>query len=1052
MKSISILSRFSWLVAVVSVPFTVYIGTTSYFDSQRLVEDAQQSNRVLAEITAGQLARVMTDVQVLATELAKRPELSRPGTAECNRVLADFKQLHLGFLAASFNDEEGKIRCLSSSPTAVPDPVSIADLEWFGRLKARERVVVSAPYFGRIQKRWLVITAAPVFDVDGNFKGSVVIPLDLKHLARGLDSRPSPGNFVIVTDADGVVVTRYPDFEKWVGQNLKGTQVIDVAFRDRNGVGRGASALGVDSLIGFATIPSLGWHVIVGGDAEQILGPAKRRIWTSVGVGVGFAVAIMLIAFALATPLIRPIRELAAMARTLARGQFNVRFPEHGATEIAELARDFNEMAGSLNVAQTALRASERRFREMFENNSTVMMVVNPDTGGIVDANAAAAMFYGYSVDALKAMRMDQISTESSENLSAASNGAFLQAREHIFSHRLASGELRTVEVRTTPINVGGRVMLFSIVNDVTQRRLTEELLRTSEEHFRLALRNSPVIVSTQDRELRYTWIYNAHPGFTTSDVLGKTDHDVLPLAEANRLTKMKRQVMDSGLACREEIRTVAGGCHYVYELSVEPDRGFDDRIIGVKCAAIDITARKRAEDEIKNLAFFDALTGLPNRRLLFDRLRQAAAAGLRSGNHGALLYIDLDNFKTLNDTRGHDVGDLLLKEVGQRLASSLREGDTVARLGGDEFVVMLEGLRETGQEAAAQARAVGQKILSRLNEPYQLAGHEHHTTPSMGITLFGGSGEQSLDELLKQADLAMYQAKADGRNTFRFFDPEMQKLVSARANLESDLRRAVPEEQLVLHYQAQVDSGRRVLGAEVLVRWKHPTRGVISPAEFIPIAEENGLILPIGKWVLETACRQLVMWATQPGMSQLTLAVNVSPRQFSQPEFVEEVIEVVKTTGVDPHKLKLELTENILLKNAADTVQKMNALRTLGVGFSLDDFGTGYSSLAYLKRLPLAQLKIDQSFVRDILVDANDAAISQMIVTLAQSLGIAVIAEGVEREEQRLMLASQGCHTYQGYLFNRPVVVDDFRALVHSSGYEFGAAAERRVEPNQVM
>ncbi|MDP2021882.1 MAG: bifunctional diguanylate cyclase/phosphodiesterase, partial [Hydrogenophaga sp.] len=386
----------------------------------------------------------------------------------------------------------------------------------------------------------------------------------------------------------------------------------------------------------------------------------------------------------------------------------------------------------------------------------------------------------------------------------------------------------------------------------------------------------------------------------------------------------------------------------------------------------------------------------------------------------------DLDNFKTLNDTLGHDKGDLLLQRVAQRLVFCVREGDTVARLGGDEFVVMLEGLSENPDEAATQAETVGEKILATLNQPYRLAGYENRSTPSIGVTLFSGH-QTSIDELLKQADLAMYQSKTAGRNTLRFFDPAMQAMVSERAALEVDLREAVRQQQFVLYYQPQVVEDGRLTGAEALLRWQHPRRGLVSPAEFIPLAEETGLILPLGHWVLETACAQLATWANQPKTAQLSLAVNVSANQLHQADFVDQVLAVLSRTGANAKRLKLELTESLLVSDVEKTIAKMAALKAHGVGFSLDDFGTGYSSLSYLKRLPLDQLKIDQGFVRDILIDPNDAAIAKMVVALADSLGLAVIAEGVEIEAQRDFLAHLGCHAYQGYLFSRPLPLDEF-------------------------
>lgn len=443
-----------------------------------------------------------------------------------------------------------------------------------------------------------------------------------------------------------------------------------------------------------------------------------------------------------------------------------------------------------------------------------------------------------------------------------------------------------------------------------------------------------------------------------------------------------------------------------------------------------DITQRKEAEYEIRNLAFYDPLTRLPNRRLLLERLKHALSAITRSEHGGALLFIDLDNFKTLNDTYGHDMGDLLLQQVAERLAGCVREADTVARLGGDEFVVLLEDLSGTPQDAALQAKTVGEKILLTLNQPYPLAGHDYHSTPSIGITLFSGPHNLS-DELMKRADLALYDAKAAGRNTLRFFDPAMQAAVTARASLETDLRKGLQQGQFVLHYQPQIDESGTISGTEALVRWQHPSLGLVAPTTFIPLAEETGLILPLGQWVLETACRQLATWAAVPGRAHLSLSVNVSVRQFRQPDFVAQVLAVLERTGAAPGRLQLELTESLLLDDVEEVIAKMAALRARGVSFALDDFGTGYSSLSYLRRLPLDQLKIDKSFVTDIIGNSNDAVISKTIVALAHSLGLAVIAEGVETTEQRQFLALQGCRSYQGFLLSAPLALAELETLL---------------------
>lgn len=439
-----------------------------------------------------------------------------------------------------------------------------------------------------------------------------------------------------------------------------------------------------------------------------------------------------------------------------------------------------------------------------------------------------------------------------------------------------------------------------------------------------------------------------------------------------------------------------------------------------------EITQNKEVEGEIHRLAYYDPITHLPNRRLLLECLEEALAASSRSGRHGALLFLDLDNFKTLNNTRGHNIGDLLLAEVAERLKASVREYDTVTRLGGDEFVLLLENLSKDNEEAAIQAGLVGEQVRDAIALPYMLRGVEFICTTSIGISLFHHHNVP-VDDLLKQADLAMCQAKKDGRNSLRFFDPEMQATLVERSALEGDLRHALEHQQLHLYYQMQVDSARRIIGAEALLRWDHPERGIIMPGDFIHIAEETGLILPIGYWVLKSACEQIKIWSDSPATRELWLAVNVSARQFHQAEFVEQVQRALNDSGADPTKLKLELTESLVLDDVSDTVTKMRALKELGISFAMDDFGTGYSSLTYLKQLPLDQLKIDQSFIRDLATDPSDVAIVQAIITMGRTFELNVIAEGVETEAQFEFLDSQGSHAFQGFLFGKPVPLGQF-------------------------
>ncbi|MFA4970731.1 MAG: EAL domain-containing protein, partial [Sulfuritalea sp.] len=578
----------------------------------------------------------------------------------------------------------------------------------------------------------------------------------------------------------------------------------------------------------------------------------------------------------------------------------------------------------------------------------------------------------------------------------------------------------------------GGIAGYLGIATSIEERKRAEANLRVAAIAFES--QEGMMITDAEGVIVRVNQAFTRLTGYNAEEVIGGTPallksgrHD------AAYYQRMWDALKDKGHWQGEIWNRRKNGKIYAEMLTISSVVAPDGQVSNYIGTFSDISRNTEAEAEIHRLAFYDPLTQLPNRRLLLDRLQQAIAASARSGREGALLFIDLDNFKVLNDTLGHDKGDLLLQQVAERLTASVRETDTVARLGGDEFVVMLEGLGAGPEKAGPQARMVGEKILAALNRPYLLGEHKHHSTPSIGVALFG-ENHDTVDELLKRADFAMYQSKAAGRNTLRFFDPEMQAAVTARAGFETELRQGLQDNQFLLHYQSQVDGRGNLTGVEALVRWQHPQRGLVPPGQFIPLAEESGLILSLGQWVLEAACGQLVEWAAKPEMAHLTVAVNVSARQFHHPDFVEQVLAILDRTGADPARLKLELTESLLLADVEEVIARMTVLKARGVGFSLDDFGTGYSSLSYLKRLPLDQLKIDQTFVRDVLTDPNDAAIAKAIITLGQSLGLAVIAEGVETEGQRGFLASHGCDAYQGYLFGRPVPAQGIDATRHDA------------------
>ncbi|MDX2349684.1 MAG: EAL domain-containing protein [Porticoccus sp.] len=572
----------------------------------------------------------------------------------------------------------------------------------------------------------------------------------------------------------------------------------------------------------------------------------------------------------------------------------------------------------------------------------------------------------------------------------------------------------------------------FVLGTDITERKQAEEQLQIAAAAFETG--DGMMITDSEGAILRVNHAFTIITGYTAEEAVGKNPR----FLQSGRHDKaffaaMWESINSTGQWQGEIFDQRKNGEVYPKWLTISAVKDDNDNTTHYVGSHSDITVRKQAEERIRKLAFYDPLTELPNRALFQDRLRQAMTASGRDGRHGALLLIDLDNFKTLNDTRGHATGDKLLKSIAQRLDNTLREGDTVSRLGGDEFMILLPGLSTVKQDAAIVAGKVAEKVRLSISQSDSFGSISHHSTASIGVTLFSGN-ESSIDDLMKRADLAMYKSKSCGRNTIYFFDPAMETALLKRITLEADLRLAIQENQFLIHYQAQVDNEGRVTGAEALVRWMHPEKGMISPADFIPLAEETGQILLVGQWVLETACIRLAEWATRPEMASLTISVNVSAKQFFQSDFVEQVLAILNDTGANPERLKLELTESALVENVEGIIETMLALKTRGVRFSLDDFGTGYSSLSYLSRLPLEQLKIDLCFVRDMLTDKNAAAIAKAIVGLGESLDMEVIAEGIETKSQQEFLTHLGCHRYQGYLYSRPIPVEEFEEFCNES------------------
>jgi diguanylate cyclase (GGDEF)-like protein/PAS domain S-box-containing protein len=678
------------------------------------------------------------------------------------------------------------------------------------------------------------------------------------------------------------------------------------------------------------------------------------------------------------------------------------------------------------NSAHSA--GDSRQFREFADGMPHILWTAEPD--GTVDyLNKAFADFAGVTLDVatqnwLNALHPDDLGPTVAVWQAAIASGMLYSVEFRGFDVR--QGEYRWLAVNAKPVHdeAGNITKWFGIASDIHERKLADE--RANQLASRLdvtidSMSDGFIMIDRASRVIYFNKMAEYALKRSKSALLGKVLWEEIAILTESRLYLECQRAWEGQQAV--EYEAFSPLCGHWCEVRIYPS----PEVVSIYIR--DIDSRKTAEAQIQRLAFHDQLTGLPNRQLLRERLQHALLTTARARRVGAVMFIDLDNFKTLNDTQGHDKGDLLLQQLAGRLSACVSDIDTVARLGGDEFVVVLEDLGGDLEAAATRAELIGETILSALNWPCDLKGYQHICTASIGVTLLDGQ-VSCIEDVLKRADLAMYRAKAGGRNAIRFYDPEMQTTIAATVALENGLRDSLDAKLFTLYFQPQLDRDHRLIGAEALLRWTHPAHDTVPPGVFIPVAEETGLIGELGRWVLEAACACLAGWATQAATARLTLAVNVSAHQFRRPDFVADVLRVVAQSRIDPERLKLELTETALVGDIDDAVRKISALKQAGIRFSLDDFGTGYSSLSYLRFLPLEQLKIDRSFISRIPDNANDVAVVEAIIAMAHKLGLSVIAEGVETEQQLAFLAGQGCDAYQGFLFSKPVPLEEFTAF----------------------
>ena len=690
-------------------------------------------------------------------------------------------------------------------------------------------------------------------------------------------------------------------------------------------------------------------------------------------------------------------------------------------------------LSDMLNRAQVerAMHLSEARLRAITQAIPDLLLVIDEDGRYLeVIANEAAGLqgSKGHLVgktlhEVLPPLQAERAIAFIRQTLASHSPGSLE------YSMQTATG-LSVFELRAQRLMLAHphKPAVVCLCRDISERAHAEQERRIAAIAFES--QQGMIITNADNRILRVNQAFSAISGYSAEEAIGQ---DTRLLASGRHSSAfyqaMWRSIRHTGAWQGEIWNRRKSGEVYPEWLTISTVLDAQGAVSNYVAAFTDITERKEAEERIHHLAFYDPLTGLPNRRLLLDRLKQALTATSRSRHYGALMFIDLDNFKNVNDLHGHQAGDDLLCIVAERLSGEVRSTDTVARLGGDEFVVMLEDLDTNAEYAAAQAEHIGEKILLSLGEPYRSGSLLLHSSASIGVVLIG-SDVGDAEELMKRVDMSMYEAKQAGKNALRFFDPRMQQAVQDRLQLEEQIRHGLQHGEFVIHFQPQIERYQGLIGAEVLVRWQHPQRGLLAPLHFIGPAERAGLIETLDFVVLTQACEQLAAWANQPRWAQLTLAVNLSASLLYQADFVSRLLTLLERTGADPRLLKLEITESLLLDDMEEAVVRMKTLKQHGIRFSIDDFGTGYSSMAYLQRLPLDQLKIDRSFVCQLVEDASSQTIIRATCALAAGLNLEVIAEGVETAEQRALLIANGCEMFQGYLFSRPLPLAEFEAL----------------------
>lgn len=1089
------------LVMAIALPMIAIFLYTILDDAQHRIAEAKANARMLAVITASDVDRVLKSNRDFLVQMSRQPLVRKVDAKHCDEVLSDFRELFPKSANMTVIDTRGTAIC-SSVPQPGGKPVSLVNAPWFKKSQAGDGFVVGDPFFGPITGRWVTVLTYPVRDGQGNKTGFLGLSLDLALYQPNLSDAPLvPSPAVGVITADGTIVWRNIDAEKWVGKNVSGNENVRKMLSVKDGETEG---VGVDSVSRFYSVTPIkgaDWYVYAGIPTSVVYSELRERLFRNALLGLVSLAFILGAAWLIARRISRPIGALASASRAIRKGREDVRAELAGPPEIREVAQEFNEMLNVRLRAEAALRESEADLSEALKiarlgyweyEAASDEFVFNDQYYSLFCTTAERMGGYRMSsADFARRMLHPDDAHLVGENIRRALANHGSQAPMRAEARTLCSGgEIRWLEVsyKAEKDESGVVVRLSGAAQDVTERKLADLAQQRLNRALKLLSDCNMTLVHADEEQHLLSEICRlvVEQGGYRMAWIGFAEHDaeksVRPVAhfgdEQGYLADLKLSWADTeqgrgptGTAIRiglteinedtrhnprmspwREIALASGfrssialplvgkkhvlGALTIYSLETGAfgteevkllEEMANDLAYGIETLRTRVE-HEAAEKQLEFLAHHDMLTGLPNRLLLRDRFEQATAQADRDHAGVAVLFLDLDNFKQVNDTLGHDCGDQLLVSVVERLRGSLRDTDTISRQGGDEFIVLLPHLRDVGIISG-----IAQNIIEMFSSPFEIENYSINASFSIGICLYPDDGRE-FGTLLKKADTALYQAKDSGRDTYRFYSENMSIDVQEQLNLQGQLRNAVRNREFLLHYQPQidVDSGR-IVGAEALVRWQHPDMGLVPPGKFIPLAERSGLIVPMGEWVLNEACRQAQSW--RENGRPLLVAVNLSALQFKRGNLLETVAGALKQSGLPPDHLELELTESILLQDVDVVIGTLHSLKEMGVKLSIDDFGTGYSSLSYLKRLAVDKLKIDQSFVRDLTEDSDSAAIVRAIIQLGHTLQLSVIAEGVENDAQLAFLRSYGCNEVQGYFFSRPVPAAEFVDLLGKMG-----------------